>query len=227
MSVVTISAIKADVGGLRRPQGRPSAAARRRPRAASGRRSGTGMLVDGRVESCGDDINLVMTHHHGADAEPVHRLRVGHVRGDDRRRQGAAAVRRRAGPAGRRVLRATSAARAPASAEMEIVERPSEPIVVFTADKTAAGAWNLPLYKMFCGPIQHGRAGHRPESCTRGSAFEVHDVIGAPAIELRTAPEEIYDLLVFIGAPARYVIKRVLRRRLDQIGGVTSTTRCR
>lgn len=41
----------------------------------------------------------------------------------------------------------------PGVAEMEIEERPSEPFVVFAADKTQPGAWNLPLYKIFCDPF--------------------------------------------------------------------------
>ena len=32
---------------------------------------------------------------------------------------------------------------------LEIEERPSEPIIVFAADKTEPGAWNLPLYRVF------------------------------------------------------------------------------
>ncbi len=32
----------------------------------------------------------------------------------------------------------------PGVAEMEFVERTSEPVLVFMADKTSAGAWNLP-----------------------------------------------------------------------------------
>lgn len=31
-----------------------------------------GLLTDGKVARCGDDISLIMTHEHGADAEAVH-----------------------------------------------------------------------------------------------------------------------------------------------------------
>ena len=41
----------------------------------------------------------------------------------------------------------------PGVAEIEIEERKSEPIIVFMADKTSAGAWNMPLYKMFADPF--------------------------------------------------------------------------
>jgi fructose 1,6-bisphosphate aldolase/phosphatase len=41
----------------------------------------------------------------------------------------------------------------PGSAEMEIEERPSEPFLVFMGDKTSAGSFNMPLYKMFADPF--------------------------------------------------------------------------
>ncbi len=71
MSVVTISAIKADIGGyVGNSAIHPDLAdaALERVDAAIG----AGLLIDGAVNSCGDDVNLVMTHRHGVDAEPVH-----------------------------------------------------------------------------------------------------------------------------------------------------------
>ncbi len=41
----------------------------------------------------------------------------------------------------------------PAVAEMEIDERPSEPVLFFAADKTDPGAFNLPLYLSFADPM--------------------------------------------------------------------------
>jgi len=40
----------------------------------------------------------------------------------------------------------------PGVAEMEIEEREAESVVIFMADKTSAGSWNMPLYKMFADP---------------------------------------------------------------------------
>jgi fructose 1,6-bisphosphate aldolase/phosphatase len=89
------------------------------------------------------------------------------------------------------------------------------------ADKTSSGAWNMPLYKMFADPFNtiglviasnmHG-----------GFAFEVHDVKKNQKITFHT-PEEIYDLLVFIGAPSRYMIKAVCHRDTKEIAAVSST----
>jgi fructose 1,6-bisphosphate aldolase/phosphatase len=41
----------------------------------------------------------------------------------------------------------------PGVAEMEFEERESEPFIIFMADKTSAGAWNLPLFKIFADPF--------------------------------------------------------------------------
>jgi len=41
----------------------------------------------------------------------------------------------------------------PAVAEMEIEERPNEPFVLFAADKTDPGAYNLPSYLGFADPM--------------------------------------------------------------------------
>ena len=71
MSVVPISAIRADIGGyVGHSAVHPDLleGARRRVAAAVEQ----GLLIDGAVNSCGDDVNLVMTHRHGVDAEPVH-----------------------------------------------------------------------------------------------------------------------------------------------------------
>ena len=72
MSIVTISAIKADIGGYVGHSDVPPRSAGSSP--ATGRcRSAEGLLIDGAVNCCGDDINLVMTHRHGVlDAEPIH-----------------------------------------------------------------------------------------------------------------------------------------------------------
>ncbi len=58
-----------------------------------------------------------------------------------------------------------------------------------------------------------------------GFRFEVHDLIEEKKIIFNT-PEEIYDMLVFIGAPSRYVIKHVFRKGdNDEPVAVTSTQR--
>jgi fructose 1,6-bisphosphate aldolase/phosphatase len=89
------------------------------------------------------------------------------------------------------------------------------------ADKTSAGAWNMPLYKMFADPFNTIGLVIAP-NMHAGFAFEVHDVKKNKRIILN-APEEIYDLLIFIGAPSRYMVKAVYSREADDIAAVSST----
>jgi fructose 1,6-bisphosphate aldolase/phosphatase len=54
--------------------------------------------------------------------------------------------------------------------------------------------------------------------------FEVLDVFEGKMVRL-SAPEEIYDLLALIGTPGRYVIKRVYRKKDNEIAAVVSSER--
>jgi fructose 1,6-bisphosphate aldolase/phosphatase len=110
----------------------------------------------------------------------------------------------------------------PGVAEMEFEERQAEPILVFMADKTSAGAWNLPLYKMFADPFNTAGLVIAPP-LHAGFRFEVHDVKGHRRIFFDT-PAESYDLLVFIGATGRYAVKAVYTRD-GEIASVSSTER--
>jgi len=69
--MTTLSIIKADTGGFVghsdvHPEMLQTAQAAVQAAVAEG------LLIDGTVARCGDDISLIMTHDHGADAEPVH-----------------------------------------------------------------------------------------------------------------------------------------------------------
>ncbi|MBI3742439.1 MAG: fructose 1,6-bisphosphatase, partial [Chloroflexi bacterium] len=59
-------------------------------------------------------------------------------------------------------------------------------------------------------------------SLHKGFRFEVHDVREHTKIFFDT-PEEMYDLLMFIGSPSRFTVKHVFSRQDDTIGAVTST----
>ena len=58
----------------------------------------------------------------------------------------------------------------------------------------------------------------------QGFDFEVHDLIENKKVVFH-CPEEIYDMLVFIGAPGRYCIKSVYSRTLNEIAATSSTQR--
>ena len=222
MGKVTISAIKADVGGYVghsavHPEMIEAVEESVREAIAHG------LLIDGKVNSCGDDINLVLTHEHGVDSVDVHRFAWDtFIAGTE------VAKRLHLYGAGQDLLADSFSGNirgaGPGVAEMTIEERPSEPFIVFAADKTEPGAWNLPLYKIFCDPFSTAGLVIDPKMHD-GFALEVHDLFENRAAVFET-PEELYDLLVFIGTPSRFVIKHVFRKDdRDEPVAVTSTQR--
>ena len=179
-----------------------------------------GLLIDYHASYCGDDLFLILSHERGEDAEEIHRLAW-----DIFQKGTEIAHKLHLYGAGQDILADAFSGNirgaGPGSAEMEIEERPSEPVIVFMADKTSAGAFNLPLYKMFADPF------NTPgliiaEGLHDGFAFDVQDLREHKKIILN-APDEIYDLLIFLGAPNRYATKRVLSRATGEIGAVSST----
>lgn len=217
--MVTISSIKADIGGyVGHSASHPDILALGNEELMKAKQSG--MLIDFHVSHCGDDMFLIMTHERGEDNEEIHKLAWDtFVKGTE------VAKKLKLYGAGQDLLADAFSGNikgaGPGSAEMEIEERPSEPIIVFMGDKTSAGAFNLPLYKMFADPF------NTPglvigEPLHKGFTFEVQDVKEHRRIMLN-GPEEIYDLLVFIGAPSRYAIKRVYNRLTGEIAAVSST----
>lgn len=219
--MLTMSIIKADTGGfVGHSAVHPDMMAAASEAVAEAVRSG--LLVDGQAASCGDDISLIMTHQRGADSPDIH------------------------GFAWRLFLRTTEIARGlglygagqdllsdafsgnlrgmgPGYAELEMMERPSEPVICFLADKTEPGAWNMALYKMFADPFN--TAGLViDEKMHAGFEFEVYDLFEDKRIWFQT-PGDLYDLLMYIGAPARYVVHSVRSKTLGITAAATSTQR--
>ncbi|WP_199433742.1 fructose-1,6-bisphosphate aldolase/phosphatase [Qaidamihabitans albus] len=219
--MTTLSIIKADTGGfVGHSAVHPDmlATAQDWLRTAIGDR----LLLDGKVASCGDDISLIMIHEHGPDSENIHEFAWNTFRATTQ-------VAKRLGlyGAGQDLLSDAFSGNlrglGPGYAELEFTERPSEPVICFLADKTEPGAWNLPLYKMFADPF------NTPglvidEKMHAGFCFEVYDLYEEKRINF-DCPAELYDLLMFIGAPARYVVHAVESKTLSEQGAATSTQR--
>ena len=215
----TLSVIKADVGGfVGHSAMHPEVLATGRE--ALERAVREGLLIDGHASSCGDDLFLIMSHDRGEDDEQVHKFAWDtFIEGTE------VAKKLHLYGAGQDLLvdafSGNIRGAGPGSAEIAMDERPSEPVIVFMGDKTSAGAFNLPFYKMFADPFN--TAGLViAESLHQGFAFEVHDVKEHRKIVLN-APEEMYDLLVFIGSPQRYALKRVVSRDTGEVAAVSST----
>jgi fructose 1,6-bisphosphate aldolase/phosphatase len=205
---ITLSVIKADVGGF---VGHSSIHAdlieTAKERLSNAKEKG--LLIDFHVTRCGDDLELIMTHKHGIDAEVIHKLSWNTFVACTE-----VAKKLKMYGAGQDLLSdaftGTVKGLGPGVAEMEFEERKSEPVIIFMADKTSPGAWNLPLYKMFADPFNTAGLVIDP-AMHDGFVFEVVDVYEHKKIILST-PEETYDLLMFIGAMRRFMIKAVYRR---------------
>ncbi|AGG06687.1 MULTISPECIES: fructose-1,6-bisphosphate aldolase/phosphatase [Dehalococcoides] len=215
---VTLSVIKADIGGfVGHSDSHPQCLARAEKHLAEAKKKG--MLIDYHITKCGDDLQLIMTHQKGINNKVIHEMAW-----DTFVSCTEVAKELKLYGAGQDLLcdafSGNVKGMGPGVAEMEIDERPSEPIIIFMADKTSSGAWNLPLYKMFADPFNTiGLV--IAENMHDGFSFEVHDVKESKGITFNT-PEEIYDLLVFIGAPSRFAIKSVSTRK-GEIAAVSST----
>ncbi|MBI2675855.1 MAG: fructose 1,6-bisphosphatase [Candidatus Aenigmarchaeota archaeon] len=214
----TISVIKADVGsysGHTKVHPDLLKEAERSLSEAKGK-----VLTDFHVTACGDDIVLIMSHTKGVNNNDIHKLAF-----DTFMKATEIAKSLKLYGAGQDMLKTAFSGNikgmGPGVAEMEFEERKAEPIIVFAADKTSPGAWNLPLYKMFADPFTTAGLVIEP-IIHSGFTFEVHDVIENKKINF-SCPAEIYDLLAFIGSHGRFVIKHVFRNPDMEIAAASST----
>ena len=218
---VTISVIKADIGSIAgHHKVHPDtmlAASRVLAEAKS-----KGVIKSFYVTHVGDDLQLIMTHDKGVDNPEIHGLAWEAFKE-------ATKVAKELGlyAAGQDLLSDAFSGNVrglgPGVAEMEFIERPSEPVIVFMADKTEPGAFNLPLYKIFADPFNTAGLVIDPRMHD-GFIFQVLDVFEGKVVEL-AAPEEIYDLLALIGTPGRYVVKHVFRKNDKEVAAVVSSER--
>ena len=158
MNRVTLSVIKADVGsigGHTKPSHSMLEAVQSRVRNATGK-----LLIDGLVTYTGDDIAIIMSHRRGASAEEIHRFAW-----DCFLLATEVASRQGLYGAGQDLLVSAPSGNVrgagPAVAEIEFVrdpnnkDRPAEAVLVFAADKCGPGAYNFPLYTVFCDPMHN------------------------------------------------------------------------
>ena len=219
---VTVSLIKADIGGwVGHSTVHPKLIEFAQKKLQQAKE--TGLLIDYYVFNVGDDLQLLMTHTKGDNNPEIHKLawdtfvEVTEKVSKPLKLYGA----------GQDLLKDTFSGNVrgmgPQVAEMTFEERRSEPIIVFAADKTEPGAWNLPLYKMVADPFNTAGLVIDP-SMHDGFTFEVYDVIEHKYVRLN-APEDLYDLLALIGTPGRYVVRRVFRKSDGEIAAVASVSR--
>ncbi|MFO0969914.1 MAG: fructose-1,6-bisphosphate aldolase/phosphatase [Gemmataceae bacterium] len=184
-----------------------------------------GLLSDYYIGYTGDDIAILMAHDKGVGDPEVHRLAW------DAFKTGTETAKRQGlyGAGQDLLIDAFSGnvkGLGPAVAEMEIDPRPNEPFLMFAADKTEPGAYNLPLYLAFADPMNTAGLLLGPEM-TKGFRFRIMDVNytkGDRVIDLN-APENLYDIAALLRDNDRYVVESIYSRADGDQAAVVSTTR--
>jgi len=215
---ITLSVIKADIGGwVGHSSSHPEILKRANEMLSEAKGK---KIIDYCVANCGDDLELIMTHDKGVENDEIHNLAWSiFVKCTE------LAKELKLYGAGQDLLSdafaGTIRGMGPGVAEIEFEERKSEPVIIFMADKTSPGAWNLPLFKIFADPFNTAGLVIDP-SMHDGFIFQVLDVIEDRIYSL-SCPEDMYDLLALIGATGRYVIQSIYKKGTSEIVAVAST----
>jgi fructose 1,6-bisphosphate aldolase/phosphatase len=219
----TLSVIKADFGSI----GGHVAPSRRLQGAVAGHvRDHAGeLLLDHAIAHTGDDIAILMSHTRGVGDKQIHQLawEAFRVAAEEARSEGLYG-------AGQDLLKDAFSGNVrglgPAVAEMEIDERPSEAVLLFAADKTDPGAYNLPLYLAFADAMNTPGLILSPRM-TKGFRFVIMDVAATAEdriLEL-DAPEDMYRIAALLRDPERYVVESIWSRASGQQAVATATSR--
>lgn len=205
---VTISVIKADVGGIgghTRPSDGLLNAVRNTVKLQV-KKDNKGLLIDSYIGFCGDDIHIVMTHAKGADNKEIHQLAW-------RAFEAATKVAKEEGlyGAGQDLLKDSFSGNVkgmgPGVAEMEFEERPNEAFTIYAADKTEPGAFNYPFYRMFVDTLSNTGLIVN-QTLAKGVKINVMDVEKGKIAQLNMW-EDKPTLEAALMYPGRYVISSV------------------
>jgi len=215
---ITVSLIKADVGSIA-GHSRPHPKMLETAAAHLGKAVKDGLLNDFYVTRCGDDIELLMTHKKGENNRQIHETawNAFMAASDEAKKMHLYA-------AGQDLLSDAFSGnvrgQGPGAAEMEFEERPTEPILVFMADKCGPSAYSLPVAKIFMDPFTTTGLVIDPRAHL-GYDIEVVDVVDHKKVVM-SSPSELYDILALIGDTTRYAVKRVTHKTLG-LAAVIST----
>ncbi len=205
---VTVSVIKADVGsvvGHSRPH--PDMMKAAKDILADAQKQG--VIEDFYVTRVGDDVNLFMSHYKGEGNKDVHG-----AAWECFQKAAKIAKSMKLYAAGQDILTDAFSGNVkgagPGSAEMSFVERGSEPMLFFMADKTEPSAYTLPLSRIFLDPFT--TTGLVIDARAKmGFDVEIQDVIGHKKVVM-SSPEETLSILSLLGDTSRYAIKRICSR---------------
>ena len=223
MAKITLSIIKADIGSI----GGHIQPSKKLVQTVKDyvKNKGQGLIIDSYVGYTGDDIAILTTHKKGTANKDIHKLCWdAFITGTKvAKEQGLYG-------AGQDLLKDTFSGNVrgmgPAVAEMEIEERPADPFLMFTADKTEPGAYNLPLYLSFADPMYCPGLILSPK-IKKGFKFSIMDVNYTKADKVITlnTPEQIYDIAALLRDNSRFVVESVWSRDTGKQAVSCSTTR--
>ena len=208
---ITVSVIKADVGGIgghTRPSDNLIQAVRDTVKASSD------LLIDYYIGYCGDDVHIVMSHTHGVDNEKIHKLAYDSF-------VAGTAVAKNEGlyGAGQDLLKDSFSGNVkgmgPGVAELEFEERANEAFTVFAADKTEPGCFNYPMYRLFVDALSNtGLIVNK--SLAKGVDFHIMDVEEATIAKLSLWQDKPV-LEAALMYPGRYVISSITTKEGEPI----------
>lgn len=223
MAKITLSIIKADIGSI----GGHVKPSQKLFKAVKDyvEKKGKGKILDFYVGYTGDDVAILTTHRKGILANSIHKLCWQALLEGTKvaKKQGLYG-------AGQDLLKETFSGNVkgmgPAVAELEFNERPAEPFLMFAADKTEPGAYNLPLYLSFTDPMYSPGLILSP-TIKKGFKWVIMDVAYTKAnkvIEL-VSPEESYDIAALLRDNGRFVVEGIYSRDSGEQVAAVSTTR--
>ena len=208
---ITVSVIKADVGGVG-GHTKPSDALIEAVRNTV--KNSADLLIDHYIGYCGDDVHIVMSHTHGVDNEKIHKMAWDAF-------MAGTQVAKEEGlyGAGQDLLKDSFSGNVkgmgPGVAELEFEERQNEAFTVFAADKTEPGAFNYPIYRMFVDALSNTGLIVN-ESLASGVKINIMDVEEGKIAELELWQDKptIEAALMY---PSRYVVDSVTTKEGEPI----------
>jgi fructose 1,6-bisphosphate aldolase/phosphatase len=217
----TISAIKADIGGIgghTRPSDQLVQAVRNY---VTQRSKEEALLIDYYIGYTGDDIHIIMTHTLGVENEKIHKLAW------DAFKEGTKLAKEQGlYGAGQDLLKDAFSGNVkgmgPGVAEIEMEERPSEVFCILAADKTEPGAFNFPLWRMFVDARSNSGLIIN-EKLASGVTFRILDVMSGKVAELKLW-EDKPELEASLMYPGRYVVHSVLSSSGDKREPIVSAS---
>ena len=200
---ITVSVIKADVGGVgghTKPSDGLIEAVRNTIK------NSADLLIDYYIGYCGDDVHIVMSHTHGVNNQQIHKLAWDSF-------MAGTQVAKEEGlyGAGQDLLKDSFSGNVkgmgPGVAELEFEERQNEAFTVFAADKTEPGAFNYPIYRMFVDALSNTGLIVN-QSLASGVKINIMDVEKGKIAELELWQDKptIEAALMY---PGRYVVDSV------------------